>query len=398
MSPSSSVTLLALVLLTGCEVRIQLGARDGGSVDGGADGGVWTGANCPALGELPAWRQGLTVGSWVRLPNTALSLVTPSPRPVGSLEARLDGPAGMAADTENNVLYVAASGGNSDYSGNEVYRLRLASPSPTWEIVTPPSDPSQITPDQPYNRDGKPSAAWGYYGTWFIEPIHQVMRFSATGVWGAGAVFPTIDGWDAVQEAWLPAGTHPTFPGTVLFEMPTAKDFSTGDLYQFHGDNHLYRWRRQTDVVEDLGATTLGLGSFYEVSEAPLVFEPIRGNLIFLSDDTNPAKARVWNVTTRQWSTQALTGPAAAALISTTDQSMAYFDPCWEQIVVKANAPDVLYRIDPVTLEVTAWSTTGALPAVPLGGVHTLFQMLPSLGGYAFQPRTGSGVYFLPTR
>lgn len=383
-----------VLLLAACDVRVQLGLRDGGA-DGGAgdlDGGA-LGA-CPALGPLPAWRQGLTVGSWVLLPNSALNRVTPSPIPAGSLELRLSGPAGMAADTATNTLYVAASGGNGDYAGNEVYRLQLNRGAPVWEIVTQPSDPSKVTMDASHGTDGRPSAAWGYYGTWFIEPLGQLLRFTAAGTWGTrGAVFPTIDGWSAQGEQWLPALTHPSFPGDVLAELPTAKDFSTGDVYQHLGDDHLYRWLASRDVIEDLGRPSVGFGSFYEVVASPLVFDPLRRRLIYFVDSTAPGSARIFDVATKRWSQQPLQG---AASIGKT--AMAFFDPCWKKIVVKTEEPNELLLVDPETLSVSRWPTSGQIPAIPLGGVHTLFQMLPGLGGYAFQPRTGSGVFFLPTR
>lgn len=387
-----STRVVFLLLLTGCDVRVQLGQRDGGRLDGGPS---TDDASCPSLGDLPAWRRGLVVGQWVLLPRSALSDVTPSPLPRGSLEARLSGPAGMAADTRTNTLYVAASGGTGDYSGNEVYRLRLSNDAPTWELATPPSAPGDVLMNSAYGTDQRPTAAWGYYGTWFIEPIDEVLRFTAAGAWGAGDAFPTIDGWSAETQQWRAPLSHPSFPGTALPELPTAKDFSTGNVYQHFGDNHLYRWNAQRNVLEDLGPPTVGRQSFYEVSGSPLVFDPVQRQLIFFTDLTAPGSARLWSAATNEWTQRPLTGSAAARLV---ERSMAFYDPCWGKVVVKTNAPDELLLVDPQTLEVTAWPTTGQVPAIPLVGVHTLFQMLPRLGGYAFQSRTGSGVSFLPTR
>ena len=77
---------------------------------------------------------------------------------------------------------------------------------------------------------------------------------------------------------------------------------------------------------------------------------------------------------------------------------MAWFDSCAELIVLKPSVAGAVYLVDPTTLTATAFATSGEAPPDPLNGVHTLFQYMPKLGGYAYQPTHASKMYFLATQ
>ncbi|MBL8740714.1 MAG: hypothetical protein JNK04_06465 [Myxococcales bacterium] len=378
------------------------GGATGAGTAGGAGGADGEGGfvpidppTCVDTATLPSWRQGLAAGEWVALPSADLRQVTPDVMPGGGYYGRIDAWNGFAADVVQSVLYLGAAGGHADYAGNEVYTLALAQDAPAWVIETQPSAAELYTIDEPYYLDGLPSSMHTYYSMWFIEPRGRLFRFPGGSTWGSGnGNTPHIDAWDPGTRTWDPAGSHPDMGGSPTYETPTAKDLLTGDVYQVQGDNRLWVWRAETDTTSDLGDVAMGSGSFYDVYASPAVVAQSR--LLFLVDDANPGSARAYDLTSGAWSVQALSGSAAQAVAS--DQAMAFYDGCAEAVVVKTNIGGDLYLVDAITLEATPFPTSGDLPSDAINGVHTLFQYLPNLGGYAYQPRHDSVMYFVATQ
>ena len=58
----------------------------------------------------------------------------------------------------------------------------------------------------------------------------------------------------------------------------------------------------------------------------------------------------------------------------------------------------VRHQLDAQTLEASVFPTSGELPSDAINGVHTLFQYLPKLGGYAYQPRHDAVMHFVATQ
>jgi len=380
----------------------NVGASGGGGASGGAGGTGGAGGfvpidppTCVDVATLPSWRQGLAAGQWVALPSADLRQVTPDVMPGGGYYGRIDAWNGFAADVVSSVVYLAAAGGHADYAGNEVYSLALDSDAPSLVIETQPTPAEFYTIDQPYYLDGLPSSMHTYYSMWFIEPLGKVFRFPGGSTWGSGnGNTPHIDAWDPLSGAWDAAGSHPDMGGSPTYEAPTAKDLLSGDVYQVQANNHLWVWRAESNSTEDLGDAQLGSGSFYDLYASPSVVA--EGRLIFLVDDANAGSARVYDLTAASWSLQPLTGPAASAVAS--DQAMAFYDACAASIVVKTNASGELHLLDAQTLEASVFPTSGELPSDAINGVHTLFQYLPKLGGYAYQPRHDAVMHFVATQ
>ena len=67
-----------------------------------------------------------------------------------------------------------------------------------------------------------------------------------------------------------------------------------------------------------------------------------------------------------------------------------------DKFLLKTRTWGRVYAIDPVSFESELMTTTGAedMPDAH-AGVHTRWQRLPRLGGYAYYPRHGSGIWFL---
>ena len=354
---------------------------------------------CVVASTLPTWRQSMTAGQWKVLDSADISQVTPPVQPGGYYSARIEAWNGFAADRTTSRMYLGAAGGHADYAGNEVYTIDLTAESPQWVMQSPPSPASAYLIDQPYYSDGKPSPTHTYWTSWFIEQRHKLFRFAGAGLWGTGnGGTDRIDSWNPATQSWDPEGTNPRMGPSPLYEMPTAKDFATGDVYQFQSNNHLYRWNQDTNTVTDLGEAGGGSGSFYDLYKSPLVVDGSQ-RLLFLSDDSAPAGSiRIYDITAKTWSTKALQGAAAPAVAARESQGMAFYDFCASKIIFKTITGGSVYWLDPATLAATALVTSGASVPDAINGVHTLFQSLPSLGGYAYQPKHASKLHFLATQ
>ena len=413
LSPFHLAALSIALILAGC-------GGDGGA-DSGSSGAKVTGAvtptptststttgvfvpppTCVNIATLPTWRQGMAIGQWKQLASADISQVTPTVVPGGitGYRARIEAWNGFAADVVNNVLYLGATGGHTDYAGNEVYTLDLNLATPQWVIRQQPSPASAYLDDKPYYSDGRPTSTHTYYTAWFIEQRAKFFKFSGGATWGptGGGGTPHIDSWDPVTNAWDAAGTNPDMGLSPTVESPTAKNFLTGDVYQLLFNDHLYRWNQQTNSVTDLGDAEAGGHTFYDFNKSPSVVDTKNNRLLFLSDVAHAGAARVYNLSAKTWASQNITGPAASEVSKAESQGMAYFDSCADKIVYKSTSGGMVYLVDPTTLNATILPTSGAAIPDPPTGVHTLFQYLPKLGGYAYQPTHGSKLYFLATQ
>jgi hypothetical protein len=93
-----------------------------------------------------------------------------------------------------------------------------------------------------------------------------------------------------------------------------------------------------------------------------------------------------------------VTGSAAGQASARESEGIAFYDSCLDRIFVEAGDGGEVTVLDPVTLQAEPLLVTGSMPPAPVYGVHTLFQWVPRLGGFAYQPRASTKVYFLATR
>lgn len=359
---------------------------------------------CVDPATLPSWRRGMAIGEWKKLPSVNLAAVTPSRLIGGGFYGRINGWNGFAGDTVNSTLYLAAAGGHGDYAGNEVYALALAVDTPVWTLESQPS--TDVTDNTPYYPDGKPSAAHLYYTAAYVAQRRKVYRFASAALWGDGnSNTRHIDVWDPATKAWDPPRSNGDMGPSPTVEMPGALDLSTGDFYQIQANNRLYRWDQVANKVSDLGNAGGGRDTHYDVNRSPSVVDTQNNRLLLLRDEANPRKVRAYNFAARTWTTHAVTGASAVvdAVTTGSEQGMAWFDSCANRIVLKTRRVGETFLLDPTSLEAVALATSGTTPPdADEGrggpGVHTLFQYMPKLGGYAYQPHYEPGMYFLATQ
>src|SRR5262249_4917924 len=155
-----------------------------------------------------------------------------------------------------------------------------------------------------------PSPTHTYYTAWFIEQRGKFYHFAGAATWGTGNGSTThIDSWDPMKKDWDPAGTNPDMGPSPIYEMPTAKDILTGEVYQLQSDNHLYRWDPQTNTSSDLGDATGGTGSFYDLYKSASVVDVEGGRVLFFLDNANAGSARIYDIASGAFSTAPIGGP-----------------------------------------------------------------------------------------
>ncbi|MFO0669886.1 MAG: hypothetical protein U0235_09720 [Polyangiaceae bacterium] len=371
----------------------------------GKDGGPSQGSpplvppTCVDTSKLPAWRKTMAVGEWRELASADLASVVPTTQPGGYYSARIDAWNGFAADTVNGKLYLGGAGGHADYAGNEVYSIDLNAAAPSWVLEAQPTPSSSYTIDKPLYLDGRPSPTHTYYTLWFIEGRQKLFRFGGGATWGSGnGSTDHIESWNPATKDWDVDGTNPRLPAPT-YEQPTTKHPYSGDVYQIGSDNHLRRWSQASGTVSDLGDAQAGTGSFYDFYKSPSVIDPVGERLFLLSDGSASAgSVRVYDIKKATWSVVALSGGQAAAVAARESQAMGYYDTCAKKMFVKTTTGAEVLVLDPTNMATTTLATSGASVVDAVNGVHTLFQSLPSLGGYAYQPRHSAKLYFLATQ
>jgi hypothetical protein len=192
----------------GCGSLALIGCGGSGTRGGGTGGGPDASTDPPLpLATNPAWIQGHPLDAWFPIPGTvhAGSPAAPADDPANiyaSSNARL-AYSGMAL--RGNEIILAADGGHSDYSGNEVTSIDLSADAPAWQMRSPAS-PSP-SPDVAYYSDGKPSSRHTYWSTIWNEQHNRVMLHYTRFAYGSAVSFRASNGFNLDTNTWDPAGT-----------------------------------------------------------------------------------------------------------------------------------------------------------------------------------------------
>lgn len=398
-------------------------SSSGTSTSDGTSGGTTTGGTVPAPSTTvapydpsvlpviggepsasatwPTWRKDLARWQWKQLPGSDLSSVVPSPAVPGSLSARIDAWNGLAADTRSNRLYSAANGGHADYSGNEVVEFDLSSAAPAWRMLRGPTPTESIVASD-YNKgiyndyylDGRPASTHTYYALQFIASRNAIFKFAAGSLWGTGNEGNwKIDGFSLASGDWHPAGTWPDVMSSRGGAIAAAicKNPNTEEVYIATPGN-LRRFDPASGSIAVLAAWPDNSSAVYARACA---VDPGRNRVVFFGDAYRvPAGGLVYDVTANSISRISFTG--AASDITAQSYHYAWYEGKIGRFLLKTASGDKVYSIDPDSFAVTQVSTTGggSMPDA-YNGVQTRWQRLPNLGGYAYYPRSGSGVWFL---
>ena len=353
-----------------------------------------------ASATWPAWRKALSRWQWKQIPGTDLSTVVPSPAVPGALSARIDAWNGLAADTRTNRLYSAANGGHADYSGNEVVELDLSGETAAWRMLRAAAAAASIAASDytkgafyDYYLDGRPASTHTYYALQFIASRNAIFKFGAGSLWGTGNESNwKTDAFSIASGDWHAAGTWPdAAPRGGATGAPVCKNPNTEEVYVATPAG-LKRFDPSSGAYTSVAAWPENSTAVYARACA---VDPARNRVVFFGDAYRvPAGGLVYDVASNAMSRISFSG--AAGDITAQNYHYAWYEAKIGRFLLKTASSDKVYSIDPDTYAVAQVSTTGGA-SVPdaANGVQSRWQRLPNLGGYAYYPRSGSGIWFL---
>jgi hypothetical protein len=351
-----------------------------------------------AIATVPAWRQGLAKWQWVELPGTSLSN-QPVPNPsTGDLETpsqRIDAWNGLAANRDNNRVYLACAGGHADWAGNEAYEIDLQLDQPRWRLLRNPTAGKDVLFGQSYYADGRPSSTHLYYALQFVRARGRVFKLSAGSLWGSGNESNSkVDAFDLVVSDWDPAGTYAEgVPGGGAIDRPYAQDQTTDDAYTFFG-GAFRRWSAATATWESL-APRPSYANDDIVSGSGSAVDPTR-QAVFVRNAYRTATREGLALTFGASPTLTdvtFTGPASSTV--TTSATGVQYLPGEDAFLLKTGTGGEVARIDAATLVVTSLTTSGPTPPDAVNGVYTRWLYLPRLKGLAYLPHGKANFWFL---
>lgn len=132
--------------------------------------------NAPS--RYPAWRTAMTEkDTWGTATATSLASIAP--------EASAQVNVWNGAAAHGGKVWFGLGGGHAAGSTNSMWQLDLNPDQPKWTKLHGGSDPAQIIPEHPYNRDGLPGTRHTYYTPQFITGVNgandRIMYFGNGG-------------------------------------------------------------------------------------------------------------------------------------------------------------------------------------------------------------------------
>lgn len=320
----------------------------------------------PPVGD-PTWRAGKTKDVFFAIPNTG------SMNGLTAQAGNINAWGGVAR--YGTQLVSPAQGGHSDGRENKTLANELYANVPPWALLHPGS--SVFTPnDTAYYADGLPAARHGYYTLFGVKSRHRVFMFSAPAANVAPISAKTVDAFDMVSQTWDAAGTHPSFPLAIPYQVSTiAQHPITEDVY-FCCSTNRARWNAATDTW-----TVLPGGAQWQFH--PSLIDAPRNRWVYCEN----ASLKFMDLTTNAFTSLAITGGASAS-----DYAGFCHDAANDRYLLLVGT--TVWTIDPNTGASAALTTTIAAT----NGCNGRFHYMPELGCVAYLPSFTSNILFLPTR
>jgi len=341
---------------------------------------------------MPSWRQGIAVGQWTQIPNTALSSAPIAVSTYPALGAT--GPnsktiawTGFSIDTRDSSVYSAANGGHNDYAGNEVNSIRLSDNAPVWIEARPSTPVSQVVASASHYADGRPTSRHTYYGSVFNEVRGRAMTFAGSQ-YGNGFLTSAVDGFNPTSRDWDAANTYPNVPFGCQAAGVVAQP-SSGNVFTFCNWS-IDRWNSASNTWTKVIANSSVYGQ-----GAATAFDTRRNRILIVGGTNN--ERSLLDTTTNAVQGVSFTGPSAG-IPNGTGNGMVY-DPLLDAYLYRtADAGPNVYRINAQTFQVDLLTTSGgsSLPA-STNGVYTRFLYVPRLKGVVYFPAYPGNAWFLRT-
>jgi hypothetical protein len=321
---------------------------------------------------------------------------------MGALSARIDAWNGLAADRRSNKLFSAANGGHADYAGNEVYEIDLSVEKPAWKLLRAPTPNEQILASNyalkqfhDYYLDGRPASTHTYYALNFLASRNAIFKFGAGSLWGTGNEGNwKTDAFSLTLNDWHPAGTWPDAVGSRAQSLTASICMNpvTDEVYLATPGS-----LRRFDPVNGRFDVLAGwIDNATAVNARPCAVDTDRKRLVYFGDAYRmPDGGLKYEIEANTLSRISFSGSAAQE-VAARSSNFAWYEPRVGKFLLKTLSGSKVYSIDPESFEAREIATTGgeSMPDA-VNGVQSRWQRLPKLGGFAYYPRYGSGVWFL---
>ena len=342
----------------------------------------------PQAAALPTWVPG-SVGAIAQIPNSAMSSSPPSPVPPGNTgpQSKVIVWTSFTIDPRDSSVYSVANGGHHDYAGNEVSKLTTETNSPGWSMPRAPSNVGTPPDDVDYYSDGRPTSRHTYYGATFnpYSSAGQVMLWGG-GRWGNGQFGDRGDAFNLSTNDYSAAGSFPNI-GSQLNNVGGAyavcADTLTGDVY-FFGNFFAYRWNRAANTMTTLSSSTSVYGR-----NAASAFDSRRGRVFVVGGDN--AHHDTWDTAGSSFTSRALTGAAASAVLGVVAGGMVYV-PSRDSYLLCEGSAGTVYEINAGTFACTTFASFGVGTQ---NGPYNKFLYAPRLKGVIYVPEYGTNCRFL---
>lgn len=347
----------------------------------------------------------MPAGHWTRIEGTDLGDVIPEPRVRGSLKARIDAWNGLAADRGRSRLYSAGNGGHADYAGNEVYELDLASDRPGWKLLRGPSRNEDVLASNynrkeynDYYRDGRPASTHTYYALQFLASRNAIFKFGAGSLWGTGNEGNwKTDAFSLGNMDWQPQGSWPdVVEGTRKSSLGASVCIDpTSEQVYVAAPGRLRRFDPQVGRYATLAKWP---NNSTAVRAKACAVDFVRRRVVYFGDAyRRPDGGLVYDIDRNAFRRIRFEGEGVAD-VTQKKYNYAWYEPAMDAFLLKTDEGRLVHVIDAERFTVRVLKPEGgdSMPNAA-NGVQSRWQRLPALGGYAYYPRAGSGVWFLAT-
>lgn len=346
---------------------------------------------------LPTWRQGMAQWEWKEISGTSFEN-TPAPNPNNSntpetSRFRIDAWGSLAVNRGNGKVYMARSGGHTDWAGNEVYMVDLGVNTPSAPtIIGTGSLANAIGFDVSYNTDGKPASAHLYYSMQIVTARNRLFTMYSGALWGSGGAHNNnVDGFNLSNNTWDAQSTWTSMPGSSINAADRAccQDPDTEDIY-CGGPTGIMKWTQSTATWSSLTTSYPSGGGGDAVLASASAFDTTRDQVYFLRNAYATGTLSGFTVTSGGTTTaRSLSGAAASTVYGDLGCSLEYIAPL-DIYLFKSRTTGNVYQIHPTTFSATQVTTSGTAPSTVYtsggnsNGNYNRFRYCPVLGGCVY--------------
>ena len=306
----------------------------------------------------------MQAGQWMELPNTKIRSVLPSTQQSGNPVNVVSAWSGGTVDTKRNRLLVWG-GGHTDYSGNEVYALDLATLS-IKRIVEPSSATGQSSCNSSL-PDGTPVSRHTYDGLTYIA---HADRMFATGGSMAPCGSADMATWtyDFTASKWQKVLSNS--PLTVDFGFMAAYDALTKNVFVKDRED-FYSYSLEANKYTKLNSSTQDVSLYFSGA-----LDTKRRKFVMVGDGV----VKVIDLATYQMTTMSTTN--APGILSQSSPGLEY-DPVADRIVAWNGGSNV-YALN---MDTKVWAQVAVNPG-PTGsaaseGTFGRWGYVPQYGVFA---------------